>query len=120
MLCEDIPAMAVPANSSVITFLFLSILIVASSKATVDPDVKKMMEDMGRSVPDRCFTPYDLESIFSRACKAVLNGNVTQCSFAWTSFRLAFGHKDPNSVTAEDYDIYFDVLPPKSRPNSAI
>ena len=99
--------------------IFLSI-IVACSKATTDPDIKKMMEDMGRSVLDRCFTPSNLESIFSRVCEGVLNGNTIQCSFAWTSFRLAFGRKDPNTVTAEDYDRYFDVLPTKSRANTAI
>ena len=79
-----------------------------------------MMEDMGRSVPDRCFTPSNLKSVFLRACKGVLNGNVTRCSFAWTSFRLAFGRKDPNTITLKDYDTYFDVLPIKSRANSAI
>ena len=114
-------AVHVPASSSVISFLCLStLMVVVSSRTTTDRDIKKMMEDMGRSVPDRCFTPYDLESIFSHACKVVLNGNETRCSFAWTSFRLAFGRKDPNTVTLEDYDTYFDVLPPKSRVNSAV
>ena len=117
--------MDVPAKTSVlISFLVLSVLIVCnsvpSSKATIDSDVKKMMEDMGRSVPDRCFTPSNLKSIFSRACEGVLNGNITQCSFAWTAFRYAFGRKDPNAVTLEDYDTYFDVLPTKSRANTAV
>lgn len=117
--------MAALAKSCVVCLFLLSILVVhfckfATSMTTVDPNIKKMMEDMGRSVPDRCFTPPNLKSIFMRACEGVLNGNVTQCSFAWTAFRLGFGRKDPNSVNAESYNTYFAVLPIKSRANTAV
>ena len=105
-----------------ICFFFLLIfgvtLIFASS--INDLDARKMMEDMARSVPNRCFTPRNFESVFLRACKIVLNDNTTQCSFAWTAFKVAFGFKNPNSVTAEDYDTYFDVLPVISPANSAV
>ena len=116
-----------PATSpAMIRFLFCLTLIVYFCKATalkstsVDLDVKKMMEDIGRSVPDLCYTPSNLKYIFSRACEGVINDNITQCSFAWTAFMLAFGHKDPNTITFQDYDTYFDVLPIQSRPNSAV
>ena len=120
--------MAMPrlTRSFVISFSVCLILFVAdfshfaAATTTVDPDTKKMMEDMERSVSDRCFTPPNLSQIFSRACMKVLDGNITQCSFAWTAFKVAFGFKDPNSVTAEDYDTYFDVLPVKSPANSAV
>ena len=79
-----------------------------------------MMEDMGRSLSNRCFTPRNLESVFLRACNIVLNDNTTQCSFAWTAFKVAIGFKDPNAVTSEDYNTYFDVLPVISPANSAV
>ena len=103
--------------------LFLYLIIgflctnVVSSETTTDVE---MMEDMGRSVPNRCFTPSNFESAFSRACLIVLNGNKTWCSFAWTGFKVAFGFKDPKSVTAEDYDTFFEVLPPISPANSPV
>ena len=98
--------------------MFCVIFISASS--TDELDANKMMEDMGRSVPNRCFTPRNLESVFLRACKVVLNNNTTQCSFAWIAFKVAVGFKDPKSVTAEDYSTYFDVLPVISPANSAV
>lgn len=106
-----------------VRFFLLSVFMVffvtsVSSKTTTDQDIK-MMEDMGRSVPKRCYTSPNLEIIFSRACGKVLN-NVTRCSFAWTAFTLAFGYKDPNKVTEKDYKLFFDVLPVYSPPNSAV
>ena len=103
-----------------VCLLLLFVARFSVATATIDPDAKKMMEDMGRNVSNRCFTPPNLSQIFSRACMKVLDGNISQCSFAWTAFKLAFGLKDPNTVTAEDYDTYFDVLPVKSPADSAV
>ena len=114
--------MARRVGSIVICFLFiLAVRCHSATSATFDvPEVKKMMEDMGRSLPNKCFTPPNLESAFSRACKIVLNGNTTLCPFAWTAFKFAFAFKDPNTVTLEDYYAYFDVFPVTSQANSAV
>ena len=115
--------MAERVNSFLICFFFLVTLGVLCNSAfytTADAQDVKMMEDMGRGVPNRCFTPPNLKSAFSRACKIAMNGNITQCSFAWTAFKFAFGFKDPNAVTLEDYNTYFDVLPVISPANTAV
>ena len=115
--------MGQPVESSMICYLPILVVslctFVASSEFTIE---KKMMEDMGRafSNSDRCYTPSNLKTIFLRVCEDVVNGNITQCSFAWTAFNIAFGLKDPNTLTLEDYETYFDVLLVKTRANSAV
>lgn len=103
-----------------VCLLLLFVADFCRATTTIDPDAKNIMEDMGRNVSVSCFTPPNLSQIFSRACMKVLDDNITQCSFAWTAFKVAFGLKDPSAVTAEDYDTYFDVLPVKSPANTAV
>lgn len=81
--------------------------------------MKKMMEDMGRSMPEGCFTSPDLEEIFLRACQKVIEDS-DRCPAAWIAFSSAFGFKDPNNVTQEDYLDYLNVLPIFSPPNSVV
>ena len=81
--------------------------------------MQDMMEDMGRMVPTECYTPPDLENIFIRACEKVLNDN-TQCQSVWEKFSSAFGYKDPNNITGDDYDDYFAALPVVSVPSTTI
>jgi len=84
--------------------------------------MKKMMEDTGRNIPDEpCYTPYDLKDLFSRACLEVLNNNDSFCYYAWDAFSNGFRYMDPNSVTEDNYGLYFDVvLPVISQPNTAL
>ena len=115
--------MGQPAESSMICYSSILVVLlctfVASSKLTIE---KKIMEDMGRSVSNSntCYTPSNLKTVFLQVCEEVLNGNITQCSFAWTAFNIAFGLKDPNTLTLQDYDTYFDVLAAKTRANSNV
>ena len=109
---------AAAATSLFIALLVGSILV----KATDVSFMSKMMEDMGRRTLDKsaCYTPYDLEAKFSRACIKVVDDKVV-CDFAWDAFTGGFKFKDPNSVTEEDYNQYFtDVLSVMSAPNSSV
>ena len=77
------------------------------------------MEDMGMTVPNKCYTPPDLEEIFLRACEKVLSSNDT-CPLVWDKFASAFGNKDPNNVTGDDYNEYFEALPINSPPSTVV
>lgn len=80
-----------------------------------------MMEDMGMTIPTECYTPSDLEDIFVRACEKVLNdNNNTRCQTLWEKFSNAFGYKDPNTVTGDDYDEYFSALMVVSAPSTNV
>jgi len=103
----------------VLLVIFLSITLVKSGNNPAT-DMKKMMEEMGRGMPDECFTPQNLEEIFLRACKKVVENGTDNCPAAWSAFTSAFGFKNPNNVTGEDYKNYFDVLPISSPPNSVV
>ena len=71
------------------------------------------------TVPAECYTPADLDDIFIRACEKVLNDNA-QCPTLWEKFSGAFGYKDPNTVTGDDYDEYFTALMVVSAPSTTI
>ena len=71
------------------------------------------------TVPNECYTPPDLENIFLRACVKVLNDNDT-CPSVWSKFASAFGNKDPNNVTGDDYNDYFNAVPIVSNPNTVL
>ena len=78
--------------------LFLATTPVKAGKGDADM-MKEMMEDMGRPMPEAgCFTPPDLEEIFLRACRKVIEEN-DKCPAAWIAFSGAFGFKNPNNVT---------------------
>ena len=65
------------------------------------------------------YTPANLEGIFLRACKKVVEDS-DKCPEAWTGFTSAFEFKDPNNITGDDYEAYFDALPISSPPNSVV
>ena len=105
--------------AALLLVLFLATAPVESGDNGDADMMKKMMEDMGRSMPEGCFTPPDLEDIFLRACRKVVEDS-GKCPAAWIAFTSAFGFKNPNNVTQEDYEQYFDVLPISSPPNSVV
>ena len=43
-----------------------------------------------------------------------------KCPEAWKGFTSAFEFKDPNNITGDDYEAYFDALPISSPPNSVV
>ena len=43
-----------------------------------------------------------------------------KCPEAWKGFTSAFEFKDPNNITGDDYEAYFDALPIFSPPNSVV
>ena len=103
--------------------LFLALLVGSILVRATDVSfMRSMMEDMGRRMPDEsaCYTPYDLDVKFSRACVQVIDDKAV-CDDAWDSFTAGFRFKDPNSVTEEDYSQYFTgVLAVISAPNSSV
>ena len=107
-----------PTKCFLVSFLFLSVFVSffrysEPSLFDVDSDTEEMLEDIGKSLPDKCFTSPNLEDIFIRSCEKVLD-NAGKCSFGWTAFTLAFRFKDPNTVKKDDYKIFFDILQVKS------
>ena len=68
-------------------------------------------------MPEGCFTLPDLEDIFLHACRKVIDDS-DKCPAAWIAFSGAFGFKNSNNITQEDYLDYFDALPIYSPPNS--
>ena len=95
------------------SFFFIILCCCATSVISVDPG-KKILEDRtGKKFPEKCFTPPDLENIFLRACEKVVD-DASQCPFAWSAFRLAFRSKDPETVTKDDYKLFFEIFPMKS------
>ena len=58
-------------------------------------DEIKMVEDIGKSIPNKCFTLPTTEDIFMCACEKILNSHI-QCSHACSAFTLVFHYKDPN------------------------
>ena len=98
---------------------FLTTTPVESGSSNGNTMMKEMMEDMGRPMPEGCFTPPDLQGIFLRACRKVVEDS-GRCPAAWAAFTSAFGFKNPNNITQEDYGNYFDVLPIFSSSNSAV
>ena len=106
----------------VISFLLPSLFILFLSTPAWSNDsstVKDMMEDMGIRVPDVCRTPTDLENIFYNKCFIALL-DLNKCVDAWIGFTAAFGFKDPNTITPNDYNTYFNVIPVISPPNSVL
>ena len=95
--------------------LFLS-TPVCSNNST---NITDMMEDMGRTMPKICNTPPDLEDIFLRACEKVL-GNNNMCPSVWNEFATSFGYKDPTTVTGDDYNGYFNIVPIVSPSNTVL
>ena len=70
--------------------LFMVLLISSILVRATDVSFKrKMMEDMhmDRRIPDEsaCYTPYDLEAKFSRACIKVIDDKPI-CDDAWDGF----------------------------------
>lgn len=106
------------AKSSLLFFLFAgfgSFIRYSESSPVfdVDSDMKEMLKDIGKNLPDKCFTPPNLEDIFMRSCEQILD-DTGKCSFGWTAFTLAFRFKDPSTVKQDDYKIFFDILQVKS------
>ena len=90
------------------------------SKTTADQlDEINIMKDIGKRIPDKCFTSPRLEEIFIRACDKTLN-DAGRCSFAWSAFNFAFRYKDPKTVTKDDYNLFFNILPVESPLYSAV
>ena len=54
--------------------------------------------------------PCNLEDLYLESCRNV-SVNSTTCMEAWNAFLSAFSGKDPSTVTQENYDSYFQVLP---------
>ena len=99
---------------------FLFFLTAGLTACFVDSFTKEMMKNTCGRIPDEpCYTPHDLKDIFSRACEKVL-GDEALCDGTWEAFTSAFEFKDPNTVTNEDYDGYFDFIPIVSAPNSSL
>ena len=112
-----------PAIQHIVALSFLPslfILLLSTPVWSNNSTMKDMMEDMGMTMPDECYTPPDLENIFIDACVKVFSSNVTQCESVWNDFANAFGFKDPNTVTGDDYNDYFNAVPIKSDPNTVI
>ena len=102
-----------------LSFFFIFLPCYATPASGADPDLKNVLEDIGKGIPEKCFTPPDLENIFLRACEKVLD-DASQCSFAWSAFTLAFRFKDPDTVTKDDYKLFFELFPVKSPLYSAV
>ena len=111
-----------PAKQPMIfSFLLISLFILFLSLPAQSTTIKDMMEDVGITVPDVCRTPTDLESIFYNECFIVLvDIYQIECVAPWNGFIAAFGYKDPNTITPNDYITYFNVIPVKSPPNSVL
>ena len=62
------------------------------------------------TVSDECRTPPNLITLFLNACYKVYHIPY-KCQAACKAFTSAFGYKDPNTVTGDDYNDYFDLLP---------
>ena len=107
----------------IVCFILPSFLVFLLSTPVVRSDnssvISNMMEDMGMKVPIECYTPPDLEEIFLRACGKVLSSNDT-CPSVWNKFASAFGYKDPNDVTGDDYNDYFEAVPIVSSPSTVV
>ena len=82
-------------------------------------DEIKMIEDIGKSIPNKCFTLPAIEDMFMRACEKILNSH-TQCSYACSAFTLAFSYKDPNMVAENDYKLFFDIIPVETHLNAVV
>ena len=94
------------------SFLLPSLFIIFLSTPVWSNDsskVKDMMEDMGITVPDVCHTPPNLEYIFKDICGTKANLDADKCIDEWNAFTAAFGKKDPTTITANDYNAYFNV-----------
>ena len=107
------------ASFPLLLLLFISSVSPVRSASDPGVDMKRMMEDMGRRMPQECYTPHNLEGIFLRACRKVVEDS-DKCPEAWKGFISAFEFKDPNNITGEDYKAYFDALPISSPPNSVV
>ena len=107
------------ASFALLLLLFISATPVRAGGGDPGVDMKEMMEDMGRSMPEECFTPPDLEERFLNACRIAIEDS-DKCPAAWEAFTDAFAFKNPNNVTGDDYKSYFDVLPISSTPNSVV
>ena len=106
----------------VVSFLLLSLFILFLSTpvwCNNSTSMSDMMEDMGMTMPTICYTPPDLEDIFLRACGKVLSNSNT-CPSVWSEFVSSFGNKDPNTVTGDDYNGYFRIVPIVSPPNTVL
>jgi len=105
----------------VVSFLLPCIVLLSTPVwSTNSSTIMEMMEDMGMTVPNECYTRPNLQDIFLRACGKVLHNDNTKCSTAWNAFTSAFGFEDPNNVTRDDYTDYFDVLKVFSPPNTVV
>ena len=98
-------------------FLFLSTPVWSNSPSTI----RNMMEnsDMTLSDPYACYTPPNLENIFSQTCYKVIR-NTAQCELAWKGFIKAFAYKDPETIKANDYNSYFDIMRVNTRPDTVL
>ena len=82
-------------------------------------DCEDLDETVVADLKPPCYTPPDLQNIFSNACNRVLQ-NDDQCKSAWEAFSCAFGFKDPNTITANNYDAFFRIIPVDSQPNTVL
>ena len=78
-----------------------------------------MMEDMGMTVPTECYTHFWFPEIFYFTCYDVIK-DYDKCDYAWEAFLNAFAFKDPNTVTANNYNGFFNEIPVVSNPNSVL
>lgn len=80
-----------------------------------------MEENLDTAVvaPYACYTPPDLQNIFLQACDRVLQSDA-QCRLAWEEFTSAFGRRDPNTITANDYNAFFKIIPVVSQTNTVL
>ena len=101
------------------SFFFIFLRCCATSATGVDPNSKQILEDIGKRIPEKCYTSPNLENIFLRACEKML-GDVSRCSFAWSAFTLAFRFKSPDTITKDDYKLFFEFFPIKSPLYSAV
>ena len=95
--------------------LFLSPPVWCNDSSTI----RDMMGDMDMIVQTECYTNKYLGGIFLDTCYRVLE-HTYKCQDALYAFIDAFGNKDPNTVTANDYNGFFNVIPVASNPNSVL
>ena len=95
--------------------LFLSPPVWSINSSTI----RNMMEDMGMTVQTECYTSPHLPGIFLSTCYDVLE-DAYKCQSALSAFGKAFGRKDPNTVTANNYNGFFNIIPVASNPNSVL
>ena len=109
-------------NKAFLVSFYLSFVFLrcgATSTIVADAAPEKILEDIGKKVPEKCLTSPNLENIFMRACEKVVD-DAPQCSFAWSAFTLAFRFKDPSTVTKDNYKLFFEIFSVKSPLYSAV